>query len=230
MKGKMKATLGLLSAMFILGSVPVMASEKPELYLQAEYIKDSDKAIQVECKIKNGDSVNNGKIRVLYDADKAELQSSGRGDGLGNGMCEINDCLKGNKEEGELVAAFASSENIKKEGSILSMKFQIKDSVKKGDKISFTLKPEKLAGESGDFEGKEVTMEFETGKEEVQTSKLESTTSDKDDNKDKSASDKKTGNVKTGDEAAAGKYMALGIGAGIIALVGIASATKKKRC
>lgn len=223
MKARMKAALSLLSVMFMLISVPVMASEKPELYLQAEYVQDSDKEIQVECKIKNGDSVSNGKIRVLYDADKAELKSSGAGDALEGAMCEINDCLKGNKEAGELVAAFASSEKIKKEGSVLSMKFQVKD----GDKISFTLKPEKLAGESGDFTEKEVTMKFETGKKEAQISKPQG--SDTDEDKEKLNSDKKISNVKTGDETAAGKYIALGIGAGIIALGSIA-AVKKKRC
>ena len=223
MKARMKAALSLLSVMFMLISVPVMASEKPELYLQAEYVKDSDKEIQVECKIKNGDSVSNGKIRVLYDADKAELKSSGAGDALEGVMCEINDCLKGNKEAGELVAAFASSEKIKKEGSVLSMKFQVKD----GDKISFTLKPEKLAGESGDFTEKEVTMKFETGKKEAQISKPQG--SDTDEDKEKLNSDKKISNVKTGDETAAGKYIALGIGAGIIALGSIA-AVKKKGC
>ena len=223
MKARMKAALSLLSVMFMLISVPVMASEKPELYLQAEYVQDSDKEIQVECKIKNGDSVSNGKIRVLYDADKAELKSSGAGDALEGAMCEINDCLKGNKEAGELVAAFASSEKIKKEGSVLSMKFQVKD----GDKISFTLKPEKLAGESGDFTEKEVTMKFETGKKEAQISKPQG--SDTDEDKEKLNSDKKISNVKTGDETAAGKYIALGIGAGIIALGSIA-AVKKKGC
>lgn len=223
MKARMKAALSLLSVMFMLISVPVMASEKPELYLQAEYVQDSDKEIQVECKIKNGDSVSNGKIGVLYDADKAELKSSGAGDALEGAMCEINDCLKGNKEAGELVAAFASSEKIKKEGSVLSMKFQVKD----GDKISFTLKPEKLAGESGDFTEKEVTMKFETGKKEAQISKPQG--SDTDEDKEKLNSDKKISNVKTGDETAAGKYIALGIGAGIIALGSIA-AVKKKRC
>lgn len=227
MKARMKAALSLLSVMFMLISVPVMASEKPELYLQAEYVQDSDKEIQVECKIKNGDSVSNGKIRVLYDADKAELKSSGAGDALEGAMCEINDCLKGNKEAGELVAAFASSEKIKKEGSVLSMKFQVKDGVKDGDKISFTLKPEKLAGESGDFTEKEVTMKFETGKKEAQISKPQG--SDTDEDKEKLNSDKKISNVKTGDETAAGKYIALGIGAGIIALGSIA-AVKKKRC
>ena len=107
------------------------------------------------------------------------------------------------------------------------MKFQVKDGVKDGDKISFTLKPEKLAGESGDFTEKEVTMKFETGKKEAQISKPQG--SDTDEDKEKLNSDKKISNVKTGDETAAGKYIALGIGAGIIALGSIA-AVKKKRC
>lgn len=249
MKARMKAALSLLSVMFMLISVPVMASEKPEMYLQAEYVKDSDKEIQVECKIKNGDSVSNGKIRVLYDADKAELKSSGAGDALEGTMCEINDCLKGNKEAGELVAAFASSEKIKKEGSILSMKFQVKDGVKDGDKISFTLKPEKLAGESGDFETKEIIMEFEAGKEKTQIGNPESgnagnggsidTEENKDDGKNKESDtdkkpdqqkvDKKKSNVKTGDETETGKYIVLGAGAGIIVLAGAVAAIKKKK-
>lgn len=235
MRKRMKAALGLLAAVLFTGAVPVSAAETPELYMQAEYVKESDKEIQADCMVKNGDSVTNGKVRIFYDAEKVKLVSSEAGKGLGDAMCEINDCLEGNKKEGELVAAFASSGSIEKEGAVLTMKFQLDDSVKDGDKITFTVKPEKLAGESGDFDLKEAVLEFEAGKEGTQTSvpgesdKDEDKDEDKDKDKDKGGSSKKPNKVKTGDETKVGTYVALGAGTGLIILICAAIAVKKRK-
>lgn len=243
MRKRMKAALGLLAAVLFTGAVPVSAAETPELYMQAEYVKESDKEIQADCMVKNGDSVTNGKVRIFYDAEKVKLVSSEAGKGLGDAMCEINDCLEGNKKEGELVAAFASSGSIEKEGAVLTMKFQLDDSVKDGDKITFTVKPEKMAGESGDFDLKEAVLEFEAGKEGPQTSvpgesdkdedkdedKDKDKDKDKDTDKDKGGSSKKPNKVKTGDETEVGTYVALGAGTGLIILICAATAVKKRK-
>lgn len=232
---RMRAALGLLAAMLVAGAVPVRAAETPDLYLQAEYVKENDKEIQADCMVKNGDGITNGKVRILYDADKVKLVSSEAGKGLGNAMCEINDCLKGNKQEGELVAAFASSGNIEKEGAILTMKFRLDDSVKDGDKITFTVKPEKLAGKSGDFTVKEVVLEFEAGKKDTQVNTPGENDQDKDQNKDqnknqnKGTSSKKPNKVKTGDDTEVGRYVALGAGAGLIILICAVVAVKRRK-
>lgn len=238
MRKNIRTVLGLLTAVLFAGAVSVKAAENPEIYLQSAYVKDSEKEIQTDCMVKNGDEITNGKLRIFYDADKVKLLSAESGQGLGDAMCEINDCLKGNKKEGELVTAFASSGSIEKEGVILSMKFQIKEGVEKGDKITFTLKPEKIAGESGDFEAKESKLEFEVGKKDVQTSGSQDNT-DKD-NTDKDNTDKdnnnntgkdstrKTDKVKTGDDMEVGKYAVLGVGAGLV-ILGCAIMTAKKK-
>ena len=240
MRKSIKTAVGLLAAVLFAGAVPVKAAENPDIYLQSSYVKDSENEIQTDCMVKNSDVVTNGKVRILYDSDKVKLLSAEAGEGLGNAMCEINDCLKGNKKEGELVAAFASSGNIEKEGAILNMKFQIKDGIETGDKITFTLKPEKLAGENGDFDVKESKLEFEVDKKEIQTSVPQDNQSDKGEDKDKDknpdkdkdsgkGSTGKTNKVRTGDEAEVGKYAALGAGTGLIILVYIVMAAKKKK-
>lgn len=241
MRKSIKTAIGLLTAVLFAGAVPVKAAENPDLYLQSAYVKDSENEIQTDCMVKNGDAVTNGKIRVFYDADKVELLSADAGEGLGDAMCEINDCLEGNKKEGELVAAFASSGSIEKEGALLNMKFQIKDGVEKGDKITFTMKPEKVAGEAGDFDVKEAKLEFEVGKKDVQTSvPQENQDGDKDDDKDKDkdkdkdrdngkGSTGKTNKVKTGDEAEIGKYAVLIAGTGLVILACVVMARRKKK-
>lgn len=235
MRKGIRAALGLLAAVLVAGTVPVKAAETPDLYLQAEYVKENDREIQADCMVKNGDGITNGKVRILYDADKVKLVSSEAGKGLGNAMCEINDCLKGNKQEGELVAAFASSGNIEKEGAILTMKFRLDDSVKDGDKITFTVKPEKLAGKSGDFTVKEVVLEFEAGKKDTQVNTPGENDQDKDQNKDqnknqnKGTSSKKPNKVKTGDDTEVGRYVALGAGAGLIILICAVVAVKRRK-
>lgn len=79
MRKRMKAALGLLAAVLFTGAVPVSDAETPELYMQAEYVKESDKEIQADCMVKNGDSVTNGKVRIFYDAEKVKLVSSEAG-------------------------------------------------------------------------------------------------------------------------------------------------------
>lgn len=228
MRKNIRTVLSLLTAVLFAGAVPVKAAENPEIYLQSAYVKDSEKEIQTDCMVKNGDEVTNGKLRIFYDADKVKLLSAESGEGLGDTMCKINDCLEGNKKEGELVAAFASSGSIEKEGAILSMKFQIKEGVEKGDKITFTLKPEKIAGESGDFEAKESKLEFEVGKKDVQTSGPQDNTDKGNGGDTGKESTGKTDKVKTGDDMEVGKYAVLGVGTGLV-ILGCAVMTEKKK-
>ena len=112
-KGK-KLILGLVSALLLCQSVPVMAAEKAEIVLKAKQDSNNEKQLEVNCYLNKGEGITNGKLRIYYDKEQVKLVSSKDGEVLGEGLCEINDCLSGNKPEGELVAAFASSQDLKK--------------------------------------------------------------------------------------------------------------------
>lgn len=117
----------------------------------AEYDKES-RSVKVYCEMQAKDKVTNGKLRITYDSKQLKLVSSEKGNVLENGMCEINDCLTGNKKEGEIVAAFASAENLPEEGHLLEFSFEVNQSVKEEDSISVELKAEKLANEDADVQ------------------------------------------------------------------------------
>lgn len=234
--------LGLMALLMMLQTVPASAAGKEAVILKGK--QEGEEKIQLQCYTEMGKEITNGKLRLLYDEEKVKLVSSAEGDALEGGMCEINDCLTGNKKEGELVAAFASSGTLKEKGNILSMEFELQEGVEKDDKIDFQLKTEKLSGNNGEIEAANVKLDFVVGNTEEQvSSKAED--DDKDDkkeedkkeesNKDKtpskensSSGNKKPGKVKTGDETEVLKYALLG-GGTLVVILGCAVTSKKKK-
>lgn len=232
-KGK-KLILGLVSALLLCQSVPVMAAGKAEISLKAKQDSKNEKQLEVNCYLNKAEGITNGKLRIFYDKDQVKLVSSESGESLGEGLCEINDCLTGNKPEGELVAAFASSKEVKEKSNLLEMKFELKDGVEKDDEIKFSVKPEKLSGDSGNVSAEEAELTFVVGKSGEQTSEGTGSSNDKDDDKDKddnktssTGSSKNTGKVKTGDETDIIKYVL--IGGGTLLVIGVCAATARKK-
>lgn len=234
--------LGLMALLMMLQTVPASAAGKEAVILKGK--QEGEEKIQLQCYTEMGNEITNGKLRLLYDEEKVKLVSSAEGDALEGGMCEINDCLTGNKKEGELVAAFASSGTLKEKGNILSMEFELQEGVEKDDKIDFQLKTEKLSGNNGDIEAANVKLDFVVGNTEEQvSSKAEDDDKDdkkEEDKKDESSKDKtpskensssgnkKSGIVKTGDETEILKYALLG-GGTLVVILGCAVTLKKKK-
>lgn len=231
-----RACTAIFASVFLLQTaIPVWASEKAEIALKAGNFSKETNCVDIQCMLANGKAITNGKLRILYEDEKAQLKESKAGTVLGDAMAEINDCLSGNKEEGELVEVFASAQDIPTGGSLLDMQFQIKEGIKQGEEIKFEIQAEKLAGDSGEVECevREAVYVVGEGMKEENGSKEESdkTENDKDTGKDsgkgnKSPSGKKPGKVKTGDENRTELYVAGCFGAA--AVLGGTLAVRKK--
>lgn len=247
-KGK-KIILGLLGAFLVGRTVSVMAAESPELSLKAQH-DSSETKIEVHCYMENGKNVTNGKVRIYYDAEKVKLSSDQAGEVLSVGLCEINDCLTGNKPEGELVAAFASAQNVKEEGNLLDMTFEILSGVEKDTEIKFQVKPEKISGDNGDLSVEAAELTFVVGKNGEQVSNAagsennggEQDNTDKKEDNDKKGSSttdeksssssgtkKSTGKIKTGDDTEIMIYCIIGGGTLLVILLCVAVMIRKKR-
>lgn len=241
MKKGMIAAVGLLSLMLIPRPVSIHAAENPKVFMEIQDYKKEDKSLQVSCMMENGDDVTNGKLRVFYEAEKITLVSSESGEALSGGMVEVNDCLTGNKEEGEMVLAFASAQAVAADGSLLDIAFELKDDVKEGDKITFQIEAEKLAGDRGNHEASTPKIIYTVGGEQEEEGQNKDDNKDNNkDNKDdgkstpsgndkKGGSSKKGGGVKTGDESPVGFYLALGAGAIAVILGSKVVLTKKRK-
>lgn len=147
---KLKLAVGLLMAVLTVQIMPVQAAETATVQMNVESYSSADRTLDVSCMLENGENVTNGKLRFKYDPNQLTLTETGAGDVMANALTEINDCLTGNKAEGEIVGVFASANNITPDGSMFKMKFQLKDEVKEGDQIKFDVSVEKLAGDAGD--------------------------------------------------------------------------------
>lgn len=147
---KLKLAVGLLMAVLTVQIMPVQAAETATVQMNVESYSSADRTLDVNCMLENGENVTNGKLRFKYDPNQLTLTETGAGDVMANALTEINDCLTGNKAEGEIVGVFASENNITPDGSMFKMKFQLKDEVKEGDQIKFDVSVEKLAGDAGD--------------------------------------------------------------------------------
>lgn len=152
MINKIKLAAALcISLLVLLYASSVLAAEGTEITLQAECAEEGGGQIQLACQITGSGNVTNGKLRIRYDSSKVSLTASSAGSVLSGALCEINDCLTGNKPEGEIVAAFASSGSIYDEGTLVDMTFQVSREIKAGDTIDFSVDPEELSGDKGDI-------------------------------------------------------------------------------
>ncbi|MCR2021200.1 LPXTG cell wall anchor domain-containing protein [Blautia pseudococcoides] len=145
-----KIAMLCMSALLFVQAMPVWAAGGTEIALNPGKAQEGSQ-VQVACEITNAQEVTNGKIRIHYDASKLVLTADSAGGALSGALCEVNDCLTGNKEEGEIVAAFASSTPLAEDGSLLDMTFQLADGVKAGDTADIQVDIEELAGDSGNI-------------------------------------------------------------------------------
>lgn len=227
MKKGRKLILCLLAGLVMCQSVPVQAAGKTEILLKAKQDDKNEKQLEVSCYISEGEGITNGKLRVFYNEDQVKLVSCEKGEVLQDGMCEINDCLSGNKQEGELVAAFASAQALNKNGNLLEMKFELKDGLDDSDEIEFQVRPEKLSGDNGNLSAEEARFIFVLGKAGEQTS--ENKKDDNDNSKNPLSNSKNAGKVKTGDDTEIAKYLTLGGGTLLVLLVCAKSVAKKDK-
>lgn len=229
----------LLSAAMIVHTIPVQAEpEGARIYLKAGEYSEKERTLDVSCMLENGKHITNGKLRIYYDKEKAKLTDSGAGEALDGAMTEINDCVSGNKEEGELVCVFASAQDIAEKGSLLDMDLQLGEGVKEGDKIGFEIKAEKIAGDSGDVEVQVEEAVYVVGEgmqeagngaeEDKEPDKDKSDTGNSGSSGSKGTSSRTKGKVKTGDENRIAFY-ALGCAAGLAAAGGALWTHKNKR-
>ncbi len=191
------------------------------------------------CKLENGSAITSGKLRITYDAKQLKLVKTEAGEALSGALCEINDCLTGNKTEGEIVVAFASSETIS-DGNLIKLSFKKQEGVAETDKITIDVKAENAAGDNGEvdvttknliftLDGKTQTSEEQTSNNQnsnKQNSKENSSsTSKKNTNKTstntstKNGSTTKTGNAKTGDDTNIIPFILSGVVAGIVIIL-----------
>lgn len=180
MKKWIKSVMGLFMVLMIYQSMTVMASEGTKVSMDVREYSESDKTLAVSCMIKGGENVTNGKIRIFYDPEKAVLQSSEAGDALSGALLEINDCLTGNKPEGEMIAVFASSQDISADGSLVDLKFKLQDGVKKGDEILFWTEVDKMSGDDGDIEAEALELAYIVGDNEKPDDDNDGETEDED--------------------------------------------------
>lgn len=161
-----RAGMVFLLVLLAIPCIPVAAEETALVMIKANEVKAGDTSVTVRCDIEGGALVSSGKIRILYDAEKMQLKSAQAGNALTGAMCEINDCLKGNKDEGELVAAFASASRLSGDGSLLNMVFSLDSSVKEGTILEVTADVEELAGDDTDVPANTVNFSAKVEKKE----------------------------------------------------------------
>ena len=147
---RLKAAAGALVAALMIQAMPVLASETATVQMQADSYSSADRTLAVSCMLENGENVTNGKLRFHYDPAQLTLTETGNGTVMDGAMTVINDCLTGNREEGEVIGVFASANNISPDGSMFTMKFSVNEGVQAGDQIPLEVSVEKLAGKNGD--------------------------------------------------------------------------------
>ena len=112
----------------------VLADETSNTIISIQKEQSQD-GICCVCKMENGNAITSGKLRITYDAKQLKLVKTEAGEALRGALCEINDCLTGNKAEGEIVVAFASSETIS-DGNLVKLSFEKQEGVTETDKIT----------------------------------------------------------------------------------------------
>lgn len=193
-----------MSALLFVQAMPVWAAGGAEIALNTGKAQEGSQ-VQVACEITNAQEVTNGKIRIHYDASKLVLTADSAGGALSGALCEVNDCLTGNKDEGEIVAAFASSTSLAEDGSLLDLTFQLADGVKAGDTADIQVDVEELAGENGNKGTTPTTTPAKKSGNGTTTSK----------------------SAKTGDDTNI-LFPVLGVGAAAVVIAAVVAAKKKK--
>ena len=128
---------------------------------------------KVTCEISGDTQVTNGKIRITYDSSQLKLVSASEGAFLQGTLPSINDPVNGTKEEGEILAVFASANAVAADGTVVDMEFALRDQVKEGDKIKISVSTEELMNNSDNVTVTDtpltVTVGGQTGSSDSQT-------------------------------------------------------------
>ncbi|HIT90656.1 MAG TPA: LPXTG cell wall anchor domain-containing protein [Candidatus Merdenecus merdavium] len=182
-------------------SVPTYAAEVPRIKLKAEDIKEGDTYVTVSCEITGACEVANGKIRMEYDGHKMKLESVKAGNALEGAMYEINDPLSGNKEEGEIVLAFATATHLENDGSMVDMVFKLDSGIKAGTVLEATVTVDQLAKDNKEVGSEVEKLSVEVGEvnetEPTQPSESETETDPSgNDNKEETEDQNDTGDDK----------------------------------
>lgn len=177
--------------------------------------EESQDGIRCTAKLEDGQDITSGKIRITYNDKQLKLKKSEAGEGLQQTLSEINDCVDGNKPEGEIVLAFAASDAIPAAKNLLNMEFEAQEDVKESDKITINLQVVNLDGDQGTVDAMTKNLTFSLdGKTEE--SKTEQTTTVTGTGTGKSGNASRTGSVKTGDLT---NIIPLFISAGLAAVI-----------
>lgn len=142
----------------------VSAEEPTVIYMKTEVpTKPESVIVQAACEAQNAGKLTNGKLRIKYDTEKLKLEKSQVGAALEGFACEINDCIQGNKEEGEVVLAFASSEAKEVDGSMILLTFSMKEGTEL-DSTALTVTVEELMQGKNSIDSKiqETKIELKT--------------------------------------------------------------------
>lgn len=145
MKKLLCAVFVMAAGFFCMGN-GVLAAGSAEVAIKGESFQEGTDTWNVTCEIDGDTKITNGKIRVTYDSSQLKLKSSGAGSALSGAMTNINDPVSGNKEEGEIVLAFASASDLDAKGTLMELSFEVLSQVKTDDEVTVSVKTEELMG------------------------------------------------------------------------------------
>lgn len=117
----------------------------------------------VTCELDSDQAVTNGKIRITYDAAQLKLKDSQAGSLLNGAMTTINDPLTGNKEEGEVVLVFAASSEMGRQGTLLTLTFELNGAVAQGDTVAVAVKTEELMMDTDVITARDLSLSAAVG-------------------------------------------------------------------
>ena len=195
--------------------------------------EESQDGIRCVAKLENGQNITSGKIRITYSDKQLKLKTAEAGESLQQALSEINDCVDGNKPEGEIVLAFASSDAIPAAKNLLNMEFEAQEGVKESDKITIDIQVVNLDGDQGTVDAitKNLTFSLDGKTEESKGNKQtgEKTTIVTGTGTGKSGNASQTGSVKTEDSTnIIPLLISAGLAAAIIVLL-ILTGIRKRR-
>lgn len=199
--------------------------------------EESQDGIRCTVKLVDGQDIISGKIRITYNDRQLKLKKAEAGESLQQALSEINDCVDGNKPEGEIVLAFASSDAIPAAKNLLNMEFEAQEGVKESDKITIDIQVVNLDGDQGTVDAITKNLTFsldgktEESKPEQKGNKQtgEKTTIVTGTDTGKSGNASQTGSVKTGDSTnIIPLLISAGLAAAIIVLL-ILTGIRKRR-
>ena len=156
--GKRKLTLFLIMCAIITASIPTNVYAADLVTVELILAGQNQTNITVDVMDKGADALTNGKFRIKYNPDQLKLISHKDGNLGEKAMFIRNDCMNGNKEEGEIVVAFASSEGFGEDGSLGRMEFAIQEQVKEKEEIMLTVHVEELSTLDEDVESKSIPL------------------------------------------------------------------------